>query len=304
MRTRTDVDALAVALTLLAETMPDDPYRLEGVHARVRRLRARRRARGAAVGVVAAAAAVMSLVAVRSGPDRIRSAAATDPSTESTLPACHAALAPAHVKTPSGVSADRRGVKGHGTIVGTPTERSVTIHVDEPATDQPSELTAAVTDQTEFVDAGVTAPRPALAPDDRVVFAVAEAGGGYELLLLDVDPVETSDPNATQAVTDAVKAAKAQTDAHAGKAPAVQAEVGDPSKFTTSAEVVAVQTGTLTLKLNDGQVVNAATGADTSFRAGDAPCSGADLAAGDVVEVGLTPGTDGSYTAISVVLSD
>jgi hypothetical protein len=289
--------ALTVALTRLADTMPDDPYRLEGVHARVRRLRARRRARHAAVCGVAAAAAVVSLVAVRSGHGRVTTAPAAEPTTEPALPACHAALGSAGpAASRSAVSADRRGVKGVGTIVGTPSETAVTIHVDEPATDQPSELTATVVEQTEFLDAGVVGPRPALASGDRVVFAAEEVDGGYQLLLIEVHPDAEPAKDTTQDVTDAKKAEAARTG------------TSERSGLKATAEVVSVQPGSLTLKIDDGeqagQVIEAAIGPNTGFQARDTKCSGTDLVAGDTVGVALEKGVDGSYTALDVMLSN
>jgi hypothetical protein len=285
---------LAGALTQLADTMPDDPYRLEGVHARVRRLRARRLTRRVAVSALAAVAAVTSLAAVRSGHDRIATAPLAKPPTESTLPACHAALAAAQA-TPSTVPTDRRGTKGYGTIVGTPTETSVTIHVDEPAPDQPSELAATFVDQTVFADAGVNGPKPALAPGDRVVFAAEEVDGGYQLLLIEVHPVEGPKPT-TQDVTDAKKAQAAQTGEKESR------------ELKASAEVVSVQSGSITLKVSDGpqagHVIDVATGSDTSFLAAGTKCNGTDLVAGDALRVVLTDGVDGTYTAAAVILSD
>lgn len=306
--------ALAVALTRLADTMPDDPYRLEGVHARVRRLRARRRVRLTAVGVVAAAAAVTSLVAVRSAGDRVATVPAAEPTTASALPACHAALtAAAQPETPSGGPADRRGVKGFGTIVGTPSEMSVTIHVDEPATNQPTELTATFTDQTRFIDAGVVGPKPPLAPGDSVAFAVEDVDGGYRLLLLEAHPDDVVS-DTKQPVTDDEEAASAQLSQEAidtlkaAKARADQAESGPRVDIKATAAVVSVQPGSVTLNLHDGQqagqVIDAAIGPDTSFDADGTKCSGIDLVAGDVVGVGLMQGADGSYTAVAVALTN
>jgi hypothetical protein len=292
---------LAVAMTRLADTMPDDPYRLEGVHARVRRLRARRRAGRAVVGVVAGAAAVSSFVAVRSGHDRVATLPAAQPSTESALPACHAALA-AQAETPSTVPVERRGLKGYGTIVGAPTEASVAIHVDEPPTGQPSELTATADDETEFLDAGVVGPMPVLTPGDRVVFAVEEVEGGYKLLLLEVHPDDQPVKDTTQDVTDAEKSNFAQ----AGKDE--PAEPAEPAVLKANAAVVSVQPGSMSLKVDDGaqagQVIDVAVGPDTGFRAGDTKCNGTDVVAGDAVSFAFTQGADGTYSAIEVLVGN
>jgi hypothetical protein len=295
--TRESAGALAVALTRLADTMPDDPYRLEAVHARVRRLRARRRARLAAVGVVASAVAVTSLVAVRSGRDRVATVAASEPTTASTSPGCHAALEAARqARTSPSVAEGRRGMKGYGAIVGTPSETSVTIHFDEPATDQPAEFTATFTDQTIFVDAGVEGPRPAMGPGDRVIFATTDPDSGYQLLLLEVRPLDQPAGDVSQEVIDAKKAEAARA-----------AGTAEATEIKSTAEVVSVQAGSITLNVHDGpqagQVIDAATGPDTQFVAGGTQCSGTDLVAGDAVGVVLKPGTDGNYVAAEVVLN-
>jgi hypothetical protein len=59
-------NALRVALSDLAAAMPDDPHRVERIHARARRLRSRRRARRVTAMAASGAALIATLVAVRS----------------------------------------------------------------------------------------------------------------------------------------------------------------------------------------------------------------------------------------------
>lgn len=297
--------SLAVALTDLAGTMPDDPYRVDGVHAKARSLRKRRRATRVAGAVVVGAATIAALVAVRPGPTHVSTIPASQPSATTVPLSCDAASAavPDAVTPPEKMldasvtqTADAakraaadgattasiagtgvRGVKGFGTVVSA-ADASVTITLDEPFADQPSEITAKVSADAEFMDgASVVDVRPALNTGDPVAFAASQADdGSYQIVYL---AVHVPDPNTSATSANAV----------------------DESSYVKAiAEVVGVQPGSLTLVLRDGslasQTVNAAIGPDTLYTAGNQKCVDPMLAAGDVVGVLLVKGADGTYT--------
>src|SRR5438094_218580 len=135
-----DGGGLSVALADLADTMPEDPYRVDGIRARAQRRRHRRRARRAAGGLVVAAATVVGIIAVRPGPSAVSTVPASPSSNPAVaaLPACTAlsppplvpgtvapaeadqakaaaaATAPSPARDDSGVDG-HTGVKGYGT---------------------------------------------------------------------------------------------------------------------------------------------------------------------------------------------
>src|SRR5262249_46007620 len=85
----TNESTLSVALADLAESMPEDPNRAEGIRARVQRRRNRRRAARAAAGLAVAGATIAVIAAVRPGP----TAVSTTPASPSSEPAPVAAPA-------------------------------------------------------------------------------------------------------------------------------------------------------------------------------------------------------------------
>jgi hypothetical protein len=180
-----DGDPLGVALADLADTVPADPYRVEAVHDLVRRRRTRRRVRRSALGVVAAAATIAGLVAVQNRSTSVTSVPATSPPATTAAPS----PCPAAVKGgTAGASADQRGFKGTGSLLAV-SDASVTIQPEELAPDEPAQLTAAITPNTEFIANDQKLPdRPALAVGDRVAFAAQAADSGYTLVLLDTKP--------------------------------------------------------------------------------------------------------------------
>jgi Domain of unknown function (DUF5666) len=310
--------ALSVALADLASSMPDDPYRVEGIHARARRLRTRRRATRAGVGVLVGAATIVGLIAIRPGPSAVTTVPAS-PSTEQApaVPACSTLTPPPrpNVAPSQPTDADRAkaaaartdtepavdgftGVKGYGTVTAV-TDSSITVTLAEPAPGLPAEVTAAFTPQTEFYDGGTQATdRPAVNTGDQVgLAAVVNDTGGYDLLLLDAHPPAQPAPpgevNPAKDVTDAEKAAAAET------AP-------DLSFVKGIATVTAVQADSLTLDVTDGplagQSVTATLASDTTYTSGDQKCVDPALAAGQTVGIVLHREDAGTYTAQMVAL--
>ncbi len=317
-----DGPALGTALADLAASMPDDPFRIDGVHARARRLRQRRRAVRATAGAAVAAAVVATLVAVRPGATSVSTVPASQPTTL-VVPSCTAALAsapPAPTVDPATASpdaaaadekkaaavaaeqhatagaaqsgADFRGVKGLGAIVSA-TDATVTITPDEPVAGQTEPITAAISPSAEFVDGATKVEaRPTLAPGDRVGFAVSVADdGGYDLVFLTVHVPEA--PGTTpDTVAPEVKAA--------------QDRVTDGTYAKVIATVVSVQPGSLALDVTDGDLVlgtvTVATGPATTYTAGDQPCVDPQLAPGQVIGAVLVRADDGTYTAERLAL--
>ena len=294
--------SLAVALADLADTMPSDPYRVDGIHAKARRLRTRRRVTRTAGAVVVGVATVAALVAVRPGTSDVTTLPAGQPSA-ATLPvsctadpdsvarldktpdavaaeadARAAKLAAAGGASASG-TADRglEGVKGFGTVVSA-ADGAVTITLDEPLADEPSEITASVRPDAEFMDgAAKIESLPALSPGEQVAFAASKAGdGAYEIFFLGVNVASGDGPAASP-----------------------DADVAS-SDVKAAADVVSVQPDSLTLAIREGslagETVNAAIGPDTLVTAGDHDCVDAVLAAGDEVGTLLAAGADGTYT--------
>jgi hypothetical protein len=323
--------SLGHALADLAATMPEDPYRVEGVHARARRLRQRRRATRVTAGVVVSAATIAALVAVRPGPTHVSTVPASQPTTTSALPSCSAALAaaPTRAVVPArepnvSIAADPakeagsdaadaakqaaadaadtakqgatglQGVKGLGTIVSA-TDTSVTITLEGPLAGEPSEITATISPTAEFADGTNTvAALPSLTAGDRVAFAVTQADdGSYQLIYLEVHLPEQPTPT-SETVDPAEKAARAARAA------------ADEHYLKAMAEVVSVQPDSLTLKITDGdpadQVLTAATGPDSVYMAGDQKCVDPQLSAGQTVGVLLVHADDGAYLVQDVVL--
>ena len=310
---------LAIAMAELADTMPDDPFRVDGIHAKARRLRTRRRAIRATAGVVVGAATVAMLVAVRPGPTHLSTVPAGQPSTTTGLPSCGSALAAvtdAETKPetmPGGSGTDSaaadakraaasevdaaspittgRGVKGFGSIVSA-TDESVTITLAEPGRDDPSQIAATLSPDAEFVDGnqGVDI-RPALNAGDRVAFGATKAiDGSYQLIFLAVN------------VPDPLVSASATLDPATKEAIAIE-----PSPFAkATAEVVGVQPDSLTLTFGDGplagQTMTVATGPDTIYIAGGQKCVDPQLAVGQGVGVLLLAGDNGTYTIQEVSL--
>jgi hypothetical protein len=214
--------SLGAALAELADTMPENPFRVEGIHARARRLRTRRRVTRATAGVMVGAATIAALVAVRPGASHVTTIPAGKPPATTPSPSCTDALAAkqAYIDTAAADAAKQAaadtaaanhaatgfdGVKGIGVIVAA-TEASVTIQLEVPAPAQPSEITARISPTAEFAD-GVDKvdDRPPVAAGDRVAFGATRLDdGNYELIFLGVHvpelpvpPSETADPCAT-----------------------------------------------------------------------------------------------------------
>ncbi len=321
MNTHDDNDsALTVALAELADTMPEDPNRVEGIHARARRLRSRRRASRAAAAVVVGAATIAVVMAVRPGPAGVSTIPASDPGP--VTPAACSRLTPPDTAAPSAPvslsDADRAkveaaanapsatggetavtrldGIKGYGTVAAV-TDAAITVTPDEPIPDIPADVTAAVTDKTSFYDGdSEVTERPAVAAGDRVAFAaVVDGNGGYNLLLLQVnapipDPATDADKDEVSGVD---KAAAADADA-------------DSAYLKGTAEIVSVQPDSLTLNVREGalagQVINAALAPDVTYIVGDQKCVDPALAAGQVVGVVLMRGAGEAYTVQIVAL--
>ena len=306
MNTYDDNDgALSVALADLADSMPDDPDRVEGIYARARRNRNRRRATRAGVGVLVGAATIAGLIAVRPGPSAVSTVPAS-PSTEPApaLPAC-STLTPPPLSPPSSTAtpADERkaaadaaargtatnadhtidgkvGVKGYGTVTAID-DSSITVTMQDPPPGLPADITAAFTATTSFYDGSTeVAARPAVNTGDTVALAaVVNDTGGYDLLLLDAHFVAPEPPPsdvtpAKSEVTDAEKAAAAQT------APDESFEKGIGT-------ISAVQPGSLAIAVTDGplagQSITATLGPDTVYAAGDQKCVDPTLAAGQPI---------------------
>jgi len=314
--------SLGTALADLADTMPDDPYRVDGVHARARRLGRRRSAVRVTAGVATAAAVVAALVAVRPGTTHLSTIPAGPPAT-SALPSCAVAVAnapaPAVAPSPSDASAgvdakkaaavaanqvgtdpaqtasadEFRGVKGLGTIVSA-TDTTVTVTLDDDTPGRPGEVTATIVATAQFVDGDTTVGAlPALSPGDRVAFAASRADdGSYQLFHLGVHLSESPKPT-SDTIDPAVKAARDG--------------VSDANVVKAIADVVSVQAGSLTLHVTEGdlapQDLTAATGPDTVYTAADQNCVDPVLSAGEVVGALLVRGADGTFTAQEVALS-
>jgi hypothetical protein len=321
MNTYGDNDGeLSVALADLADSMPDDPDRVEGIYARARRNRNRRRATRAGVGVLVGAATIAGLIAVRPGPSAVSTVPAS-PSTQPApaLPAC-STLTPPPLSTiapsapsgadqakPAAVGRDtgpavngKIGVKGYGTVTAVD-DTSITVNMQEPPPGVPADVTAAFTATTSFYDGSteVTA-RPAVNAGDTVAFAaVVNDTGGYDLLLLDVHFVAPEAPasdvtTAKSEVTDAEKAAAAPTAA-------------DESFAKGIGTISAVQPGSLAIDVTDGplagQSITATVGPDTVYASGDQKCVDPALAAGQPVGFVLHHDVAaGTYTAQMVAL--
>jgi hypothetical protein len=321
MNTYDDNDgALSVALADLADAMPDDPYRVEGIHARARRLRTRRRATRAGVGVLVGAATIVGLIAIRPGPSAVSTVPA-GPSTEQApaLPAC-STLTPQprpNVAPSDPTEADRAkaaaagrdtapadngktGVKGYGTVTAVD-DASITVTMQEPVPGLPADITAAFTATTSFYDGSTeVAARPAVNTGDTVAFAaVVNDVGGYDLLLLDAHFVAPEAPasDVTPAkgeVTDAEKAATADTTA-------------DESFEKGIGTISAVQAGSLAIDVTEGplaaQSITATLGPDTVYASGDQKCVDPTFAAGQPVGFALHhDAAAGTYTAQMVAL--
>jgi hypothetical protein len=305
--------SLGTALADLAATMPDDPYRLDGVHAKARRLRHRRRAARATAGVVTAAAVVAALVAVRPGATSLSTIPASAPTTS---PSCAAALANAPgpdttgaddakkaaaadasnsggtVANESARASEFRGVKGLGTIVSA-TDAAVTVTLDDPVGGQPVDVTATIGPSAEFVDGDTpVGALPPLSPGDEVGFAASHAGdGSYELMYLGVHVPERPKP-VPETIDPAVKAARDG--------------MADTDAVKVTAEVVSVQAGSMTLHVTDGDLaardITVAVGPATLYTTVDQKCVDPVLPAGQAVGAVLVPAADGSYTALEVAL--
>jgi hypothetical protein len=322
MNTHDDKDgSLSVALTELADTMPEDPNRVEGIHARARRLRTRRRATRTAAGLVVGAATIAGIIAIRPGPTAVSTFPASEPAPPG-LPSCRSVTPPDLTAVDPSTSADAavdskaaaagvvpsdagsvtgiEGVKGFGTVAAA-SDTSVTITLEGQQPGQPAEVTAGFTSDTAYYDGGTqVTERPAANPGDRVAFgAVLTATGGYELLLLEAHPADQTTPPATGDVTDAKKAAAA--------ANADATTVGaDAAYVKQMAEIVSVQPDSLTLNLRDGQlagqVVTAPLAPDVIYTSGDQKCVDPALAPGDVVGVLLLHGDGDTYTVQKLAL--
>jgi hypothetical protein len=327
MNTHDDKDAtLSVALAELADTMPEDSHRIDGIHARAQRLRTRRRARRAAAGLVVAAAMVAGIIAVRPGPSAVSTVPAS-PSSEPAVPALPAcstltppalepnmaraapteadqakAAAAASAPSPTGDDAAVNGftgVKGFGTVTAV-SDTSITVTLEDQGAGVPAEVSAGFTDTTSFYDAAAELPaRPDVNAGDRVAFAVVvNFTGGYDLLLLDVHPPAAEADQAaakpdTGEVSDARKAAAA-------------AGAADDTYVKGIADIVSVQPGSLTVSMRDGtragQSITAALAPDVTYTSGDQKCADAALAAGQVVGILLARGDGDAYTVQAVAL--
>ena len=303
--------ALSVALADLADTMPDDPHRVEGIHARARRFRARRRAVRAGVGVVVGAATIAGIIAVRPGPSAVSTVPASAVTDQAPAPpACGTLSPPAVTSSPAAqpspddarkaaaaaatgaatysTPTGQTGVKGYGTVTAV-SDTVISVTLAEVPPGAPADVTAAFTDKTTFYDAATeVTDRPAVAVGDAVgLAAVVNDSGGYDLLLLDVHPTapDTSKPT-TAEISDAKKAAAA--------APA------DDNYVKGMAAITAVQPGSVTLEVKEGplagQSVTAAVAPDIVYTVGDQKCVDPALAAGQTVGVVLVRGDAGTYT--------
>jgi hypothetical protein len=323
---------LGVALTDLADSMSDDPYRLDGVHAKARRLRNRRRAARVTVGVVSGAAVVAMLVAVRPGPAHVSTLPASQPSTTIAEPTCAAALAAAPTQAvvpptpgaktstasdtaaqpasdtaaqPGSAAAKQgppdtadvpatgvRGIKGPGTIVSA-TASTVTITPDPQSPNQPAQ------------PAQITA----------IVGPVTEFYDGNTKVdaLPPLSPGDRVAFGAAQAADGSYQLGILVV--HVPAQPARTAETVDPAAnaavgqqyVKAPAEVVSVQPDSLTIRLTDGpqanQVLTTVLGPNTVYTAGDQKCVNPVFTAGQAVGVLLAPDNSGAYTAVAVALS-
>src|SRR5262245_33465436 len=153
--------SLSAALAELADTMPDDPYRLDAIHARINRSRTRRRMSRTVVGVTIVGLTVVGVGLLRP----TRSSVSIEPAAPPTaspdtsqasgpaLPACGTLPPPTTTQIENGTSADsekraaaasgeiadpvtgRQGVKGLGTVVAI-TDASITVTVVAPGAGQ------------------------------------------------------------------------------------------------------------------------------------------------------------------------
>jgi hypothetical protein len=246
-----DDAALGTALAELADVVPDDGGRLDAVHAKIRRRHTRRRASRAVAGVAAAVAAIAGLVALEQRPTTFTVIPATTPApapadqacakpppsatkTSSPDAAAEAAAADAmkaaaaakeagarasrsETTAASGTSGEQRGVKGYGTVAALAGD-SVTIHLDDPASEQPEEVVATITPDTTFLDHGTAASRPTLTVGEHVVFGALAVDAGYNLLLLETNPDPAPPPPAKQnnAAIAGAKASAADAGGQAG----------------------------------------------------------------------------------------
>jgi hypothetical protein len=313
---------LSQALAHLADAMPEDPYRVDEVHTRARRLRNRRRVARAAVGVMATAATVAAFVAVRPDSTPVSMVSASQPTTTA-LPSCSAALAAApRVADPKkdpvvvdeiikpdvvdaadaakiAAKADRatmaqQGVKGIGIIVAT-SEASVTIKLEAPMSGEPADLTGRISSRTVLAEGGVPVDvRPAVNPGDRVAFGASQSDdGAWELIFLEVRPVDPP-------------VANPEPDADAAKAAKRAAVAAESNLVKLLAQVVSVEPNSLTLRVIDGdlagQVLTAAMATNTVFSAGDETCVDPQLSAGLSVGVLLASSPDGTYVVQRLAL--
>jgi hypothetical protein len=297
--------SLGAALADLADAMPENPFRVESVHARARRLRTRRRVIRATAGVMVGAVTIAALVAVRPGASHVTTIPASQPSALPAPPSCRDALAADEAHTDEADAAKKaaadaandavtgfEGVKGIGIIVSA-TDASLTIRLEEPTPDQPSEITATFSPTAEFAD-GVDKVdvQPAVAAGDRVAFGASRADdGSYELIFLGVNLPELPVPT-TETVDPARKAAGA---------------VGEARYLKAMAEVTAMQPDSVTLEITDGdlrdQLLTTQIGPNASYVAGDQECVDPQLSVGQQVGVVLLHADDGGYVVQEIVLT-
>jgi hypothetical protein len=320
--------SISVALAELADTMPEDPNRVEGIHARARRLRTRRRAGRTAAGLAVAGATIAAIIAVRPGPAAVSIIPASAPTVAPiSLPECSSltppdtapdtgpasppdaadtAKAAAAAAAPSATGRETPvngvdGIKGLGTVAAA-TDASITVTLEEPIPGWPADVTGAFTEKTSFYDgdAEVT-DRPIVNAGDQVAFAsVADGNGGYNLIMLQVHlPATDAEKPTSGEITDAKKAAAAAADDSATTA-------DDSGYVKGTAEIASVQPGSLTLKLREGQLaghtVTAALAPDIVYSAGDQKCVDPAFTAGQVVGVLLVHGDGDTYTVQQVAL--
>jgi hypothetical protein len=355
-----DEHALSAALAELADTMPDDPYRLDAIHARVGRQRTVQRVRRATIGVALAGVTVVAVAALRptvpsvsTVPAASSTAAPTQPSpthpsstaaaSTASLPAC-AAVPPTTARSAAATAAERAklaaaaqaakaaaagspgaagsstpadaaakeraargqladlgpaqpGIKAFGTILRLTTS-SIAIKIDVPAQGGPGQVTASFTNKTAYLDGETQVTRlPSAKVGDKVAFAAVSTGhGSYDLLLLQIHPTTPNPgakPGAATQVTDAKKAAQAAAGA-------------DSAHVKGLAEIVSVQSGSLTLKFSDGQLVGktvtAAVTPHVVYSVGDQQCVNPALARGEIVGVALLRGAGNAYTLEKLAL--
>ena len=186
-----------------------------------------------------------------------------------------------------------RGIKARGAVIST-TDSTVTITPDPQMTDQPTTITATVSPATEFYDGDTKLDtRPPLTPGDEVMFVATSADdGSFQLVLLAVHvPEKGASPK--DAATSPAKSA-------ADEAASSQAYIKG------AVAVESVQPDSLTIRFTDGpqagEVVTAAIGPDTVYRAGDQRCVDPALTVGQDVGVLLARDASGGFTVDTVAL--